>query len=93
MSLRLTHEELDCGIRVLHSARSHANQANLFIDRKGAHPLDIGHEQAACLAERLSSQGVSTFRTSPLRRSVQTAHILSSVAGAASPVIDEVLIE
>jgi broad specificity phosphatase PhoE len=75
-------------------ARSHANQANLLIGRKGAHQLDdVGHEQAACLAERLSSQGVSTFRTSPLHRAVQTAHILSSVAGAASPVIDEDLIE
>ncbi len=75
-------------------ARTHANQENLLIGRNAAHELNaVGHRQALCLAERLSAQGVSMFRTSPLRRAVQTAHVLSDVAGQAPPVIDDDLIE
>jgi probable phosphoglycerate mutase len=75
-------------------ARSHANQENLLIGRAAAHELNaVGHRQAACLAERLRAQGVAAFRTSPLRRAVQTARVLSDAAGAAPAVIDDDLIE
>lgn len=81
-------------IYLIRHARSHANQENLLIGRNGEHELnDLGHRQAECLAQRLSAQGVSAFRTSPLRRAVQTGHIASAVAGAAPPVIDDDLIE
>ncbi|MFE2970148.1 histidine phosphatase family protein [Streptomyces sp. NPDC059340] len=75
-------------------ARSHANQQNLLIGRKGAHELnDVGLRQAVSLGERLKSQGVRAFRTSPLRRAVQTAHILGDTVGSPTPVVDEDLIE
>lgn len=75
-------------------ARSHANQLNLLIGRKAAHELnDIGLRQAACLGERLKDQGVRVFRTSPLRRAVQTAEILADTVGGAAPTVDEDLIE
>jgi probable phosphoglycerate mutase len=75
-------------------ARSHANQENLLIGREDTHELNaVGYQQAACLGERLNSQGVSVLRTSPLRRAVQTAQILNDVAGKVAPAIDADLIE
>ena len=75
-------------------ARSQANQQNLLIGRKLAHELnEVGHQQAACLAQRLSAEGVSAFRTSPLRRAVQTAEVIAAAAGQTPPVIDDDLIE
>jgi broad specificity phosphatase PhoE len=75
-------------------ARSHANQKNLLIGRSDEHELnDVGYRQAECLAERLGTQGISAFWTSPLRRAVQTAHIVSAAARTAAPVIDNDLIE
>lgn len=75
-------------------ARSHANQQNLLIGRNGEHELnDIGLRQAATLGERLKDQGIRTFRTSPLRRAVQTAHILTDTVGCPEAVVAEDLIE
>jgi probable phosphoglycerate mutase len=80
-------------VYLVRHARSHANQENLLIGRVGAHELnEVGHQQAACLAQRLRGEGISALRSSPLRRAVQTAEVIAAAIGR-PPSIDDDLIE
>ncbi|MGD0766704.1 MAG: histidine phosphatase family protein [Tepidisphaeraceae bacterium] len=58
---------------------SEANVLNVFSNRGWKHPLtELGRKQTATLAETLSGLGVTAIYTSPVRRAVESADILSS---------------
>jgi broad specificity phosphatase PhoE len=63
---------------------SEANIERVFSNTGWKHGLTAyGRQQAAVLAEKLGDQGVTRIYTSPLKRAVETAEIISSYLGIA----------
>src|SRR5262245_48544183 len=63
---------------------SEANVQRIFSNRGWKHPLTvIGREQVRALAKKLEKQGVVAIYTSPVRRAVGSAEILTERLGIA----------
>jgi probable phosphoglycerate mutase len=69
--------------------QSEANLLQQISNRGWVHPLtSLGEQQAAALAGRLASEGITAIYTSPLQRAVQTAAILGQHLGLPYTVAD-----
>ena len=70
---------------------SEANVLQVISNRGWMHPLtEKGRQQANTLAEKLRGAGITKIYTSPLRRAVETAEILSRSLADAPPSVEPV---